>query len=355
MKKLRLVISLFLAMLMAVSFALPAFAASASQAKSGKSYKTVTLLGDSISTGYMIQNDDGTYVDHTHGKRIKASWTSRVAEGVNCVNYNNYSREGSGTNELIRLLDPNFTPDPYFQEVSDAIVRKYFDGEEEFAKMQKQVQIDLKNSDLVFMNCGSNDLFATVMTVIKNLMAGTSDTGASSYRSQMLQKMDESVRKYVAQGEVEKAWATIYQVASILNLGAETVEALTECALRGYMNFQKNWGTLATLVHNANPDAKVVVVSLFNGARGMGALPGTDIGIGAALDVFFQGMNARIVSFNATHHYYTYVDINGVDTAEWPGITELLNFNKLYDYMMLCTHPTKAGHKWIAKKVLKAI
>lgn len=357
MKLTKRILCLLLAMCCLLSMGmLTAFAEStASKAASGKDYKTITLLGDSISTGYMIQKSDGSYVEHTHGKRIKASFPSRVADGVNCTTYNNYSREGSGTNELIRLLDPTFVPDEYFQEVSDAIVRKYFDGEENFAKLQKQVKKDLKKSDLVFLNCGSNDLFATVMTVIKHIQNGDSNNGTAPYRRAALEKLDNTVRTLVAQGELEKAWATIFQVVSILNLGGETVEALVECAARGYLNFQKNWGKLATLVHEANPDATVVVVSLFNGAKGMGALPGTGVGIGAALSPFFDGMNARILSFNAIHHYYIYVDINGVETTEWPSITEMLDLQKLYDYMMLCTHPTKAGHKWIAKKVLKAI
>ena len=356
MKRSFRLLSLLLALIFVLSVsAVPALAKNKSKAASGKDYKTITVLGDSLSTGYMIQKSDGSYVDHTHGKRIKASFPSRVADAVNCTTYNNYSREGSGTNELIRLLDPNFVPDKYFREVSDAIVRKYFDGEENFAKLQKQVQKDLKQSDLIFLNCGSNDLFATVMTVIKHIQNGDSENGTSPYRRAILEKLDKTVSSYVAQGEIGKAWAAIFEVASILNLGTETVEALTECAARGYMNFQKNWGTLATLVHNANPKATVVVVSLFNGARGMGALPGTNVGIGAAMDPFFHGMNARIVSFNAVHNYYKYVDINGVETAEWPPLTEMLDLGKMYDYMMLCTHPTKNGHKWIAKKVLKVI
>ena len=133
------------------------------------------------------------------------------------------------------------------------------------------------------------------------------------------------------------------------------MNAMLECAVRGYLNFQRNWSRVATKVHEINPDATVVVISLFNGTQGLAALPGTNLSLGNALDPVFDSMNARIRSFNAVTHYYTFIDITGVEHAAWPSTPDLLNFNKFYDYMMLCTHPTKDGQKWIAKKVLKAI
>lgn len=348
--------SLLLAICMVCAMVLPAFAAgTASKAKSGKTYQTVTVIGDSLCTGYMIRKADGTYVDHTHGKRIKGSWTSRVAEGVGATTYNNYAREGSGTNEILRLLDKTFVPDDYFTDVSDAIIRKYFDGPEAFAKYQKQVRKDLKKSDLILLNAGSNDLFATVMTVIRKLMENDPTALSGPGVRTTLAELDKTVQKLVGEGQLQEAWATVYSVLATIGLASDAVTAMVECAARGFMNFQKNWPKIAKKIHAINPDAKVVVIGLFNGARGMLAPPGTDMGLGMTMDPLFNGMNANIISTNALFHYYEYVDITGVEHAAWPSALELLNFNKLYDYMMLCTHPTRNGHKWIAKKALKAI
>ena len=356
MKTTRRIGCLLLAFVMLLSMgALTAFAQGASKAASGKTYQTVTLIGDSLMTGYMIQKSDGTYVDHTHGKRIKASWPSRVADAVGATTYNNYAREGSGTNEILRLLDKNYVPDDYFTDVSNAIIRKYFDGPEAFAKYQKQVQVDLKHSDLILLNAGSNDLFATVMTVIRKLMENDPTALSGPGVRTTLAELDKTVQKLVGEGEVQKAWATVYSVLATAGLAADVVSAMTECAARGYLNFQKNWPKVAKKIHAINPDAKVVVIGLFNGARGMLALPGTDIGLGAAMDPLFNGMNANIISTNALSHYYEYIDITGVEHAAWPSALELLDMNKLYGYMMLCTHPTKAGHKWIARKALNVI
>lgn len=354
MKTTKNLLSFLLAICLMLGLSLPAFAATGSAA-SGKTYRTVTVIGDSLATGYMIQKSDGTYVDHTHGKRIRAAWTSRVAEAVGAVEYNNYAREGTGTNEILRLLDPSYEPDEYFRDVSDAIVTKYYDGPEQFAKYQKQIKKDLRASDLVLLNGGSNDLFATVMTSLRKAMAGESQAPLSAEKKAALAKLDETVSALVSAGEVEKAWAAAYQTFSTLNMLEDLMDAVLECAVRGYMNFQRNWGRVATKIHEINPDATVVVISLFNGTQGLGALPGTGLSLGNALDPVFDSMNARIRSFNAVTHYYTFIDITGVEHAAWPSASELLNFNKFYDYMMLCTHPTKNGHKWIAKKVLKAI
>lgn len=355
MKRVKMVLSLVLALCTVVTMAIPSFAARpTSGAKSGKDYKTVTVIGDSLATGYMIQNPDGTYVDHTHGKRIRAAWPSRVADSVNATTFYNYAREGSGTNEILRLLDPEFDPDPYFAEVSDKVVDKYFDGEVEFAKAQKQVRKDIRNSDLILLNGGSNDLFATVNTVLRKLVNNELDSVKSQAKRKVLLQLKETVDRLVAEGQPAKAWATAYQVLSTINMADDAVEALLECATRGYLNFQKNWGQIAKTIHDINPDAQVVVISLYNGVQGLGALPGTNVSLGNALDPVFDGMNARIVSCNAVHNYYRYIDIAKVEHPAWPDLKTMLS-GDMYGYMMLCTHPTRDGHKWIANKVLKAI
>ena len=356
MKNTKRLVCFLAAWLFLVSMALvPANAETPStKAASGKTYRTVTAIGDSLATGYMIKNSDGTYVDHTHGKRIRAAWPSLVADGVNAKKYNNYAREGSGTNEILRLLDPEYEPDAYFKEVSDKIVLKYFDGEENFAIYQKQVRKDLKESDLILLNCGSNDLFATVNTVLRKIMNNETDSVKAKAKRKVLLQLNDTVEQLVEDGQAAKAWATIYQVLSTVNMADDAVEALVECAEKGYLNFQKNWGRVAQTIHEINPDAQVVVIGLFNGVRGLGALPGTDISLGNAMDPIFDGMNARIQSYNAIHHYYHYVDIKKVDHPDWPDLITMLS-GDFYGYMMLCTHPTRDGHKWIAKNVMKAI
>lgn len=347
---------LLMAWLLFVSLTLlPASAkAQSSRAASGKNYRTVTVIGDSLATGYMIENKDGTFVDHTHGKRIRAAWPSLVADGVGTTTFHNYAREGSGTNEILRLLDPDYEPDAYFKEVSDKIVLKYFDGEENFAIYQKQVRQDLKNSDLILLNCGSNDLFATVNTVLRKIMNNETDSVKARAKRKVLLRLKETVDRLVQDGQPAKAWAAVYQVLGTANMADDATEALLECAVRGYMNFQKNWGRVAQTVHDINPNAQVVVIGLFNGVRGLGALPGADISLGHAMDPIFEGMNARIKSFNALHHYYQFIDITGVDHPAWPDLVTMFS-GDFYGYMMLCTHPTRDGHKWIAQKVWKAI
>ena len=180
------------------------------------------------------------------------------------------------------------------------------------------------------------------------------DSVKAQAKRKVLLQLKDTVDALVAEGQFAKAWATIYQVLSTINMADDAVEALLECATRGYLNFQKNWGRIAKTIHDINPDAQVVVISLFNGTQGLGALPGTNISIGNALDPIFNGMNARIVSCNAVHNYYRYIDITKVEHPAWPDVVTMLS-GDFYGYMMLCTHPTRNGHKWIANKVLKAI
>ena len=172
-----------------------------SKAASGRNYRTVTVIGDSLATGFMIQNRDGSYVEHTHGKRIRAAWPSRVADSVNATVYNNYAREGSGTNEILRLLDPDYEPDTYFKEVSDRVIEKYFDGEAAFAMYQKKVRTDIEQSDLILLNCGSNDLFATVNTVFRKLMNNELDSVKAQAKRKVLLQLKDTVDALVAEGQ----------------------------------------------------------------------------------------------------------------------------------------------------------
>ena len=174
----------------------------------------------------------------------------------------------------------------------------------------------------------------------------------------------------------EKLGRSKVAVFGVGGVGGYVAEALARCGVGAFELIDRDqvsvsnlnrqiiatWSTvgmdkteaMARRIHDINPDAQVVVISLFNGTQGLGALPGTNISIGNALDPIFNGMNARIVSCNAVHNYYRYIDITKVEHPAWPDVVTMLS-GDFYGYMMLCTHPTRNGHKWIANKVLKAI
>ena len=61
-----------------------------------------------------------------------------------------------------------------------------------------------------------------------------------------------------------------------------------------------------------------------------------------------------VTTTTAAGFAHSYIDITKVEHPDWPDLKTMLS-GDMYGYMMLCTHPTREGHKWIANKVLKAI
>lgn len=294
--------------LMAGMFVLPSSAKAVTSA-SGKTYKNIVVIGDSICTGFKMKNANGTRVDYTFGARTKGSYPDIVARRVRTKSFVSYAREGSSTNELRMLLDAQFVPDQYFRETSGRVIDMYYGGEQEFHALQKQIHKDLKRADLILLNGGSNDLFATVNTTLKHIMNGE----------------------------------------------AEPVSSILECAYRGSTNFMKNWGPIVEAIRKDNPKAKLVAVGLYNGAEGLTVIPGNVIHIGQALSPIFDSMNEYARAYGLATGAYDFVDIHGVDTEPWPDAIPLLASGEFYDATLICTHPTRKGHKFIAHKILGVI
>ena len=224
-----------------------------------------------------------------------------------------------------------------------------------FAEQQKQVKKDIKKSDIVILSVGANDLFAVALTEANNAMAGTLDTTKSKTKRELIEKTDALVQKYIAKGQFEKAWSTIIATAKTLNMVGDVLDVLSEAFTRGYINYVKNWNTIATKVHKLNPDAKFIVISVFNGMQGMRVIQGMPIGIGNALDPFVNGMNEYTQLYNATRNYYTYIDSTDADRPTWPTITEAFADNQFNAVLMTCTHLTPLGHQQVADKIIDAL
>lgn len=309
MKRIQSLTALLLTLFLMAGLCVLPSSAKAVTSASGKTYRNVVVIGDSICTGFRMKNADGTRVDYTFGARTKGSYPDIVARRIKATSFVSYAREGSSTNELRMLLDDQFVPDPYFRETSGRVIEMYYGGEQAFQALQSQIHKDLKKADLILLNGGSNDLFATVNTTLKHVMNGE----------------------------------------------AEPVSAILECAYRGSTNFMKNWGPIVEAIRKDNPRAELVAVGLYNGAEGLTVIPGNVIHIGQVLSPIFDSMNEYVRVYGRTTGSYQYVDIHGVDTEPWPDAIPLLAGGEFYDTMLICTHPTRKGHKWIAHKILKVI
>ena len=102
MKAMRKTLCAVLALMMLLSIcAVPAFAKG-----SKNTCKTLTVIGDSVATGFCIFEPDGTQVGHaTHGRRIVGAYPDLLCKELGLKDYNNYTREGMSSIEFRRLFD----------------------------------------------------------------------------------------------------------------------------------------------------------------------------------------------------------------------------------------------------------
>ncbi|MBO4383664.1 MAG: hypothetical protein J5847_06185, partial [Clostridia bacterium] len=356
MKTMRKTLSIALALLMLLTVcAVPAFAKTTTKNK----YDKMIVIGDSVATGFCIFEPDGTQVGKaTHGRRIVGSYPDIVCKKLGLKDYYNYTREGLSSIEFRRLFDKTYTPDEEDLVISDSLIEKYAEGAARWEQQKKEIKRDIKKSDLIIVNFGSNDIFAFALRRVYAAMDGTYTTNLDAPKRAALVKADETVQKLLDKGQIYEAWETVFQTALTLDILEATVSVLNKNIYNGAKHFCQNWDPVLDRIHKYNPDAKMVVVSLFNGLEGLyltNDLKVGDIGkvvLGPAIDV----MNIHVKAYNAVHNYYTIVDITDVDHPAWPGALELYqDFDNLSWHLMVNTHPSNQGHKQIAKKVLAVL
>lgn len=344
-----------LALIMTLSIcAIPAFAKTPK-----KTTQTLTIIGDSVATGFCIFEPDGTQVGKaTHGRRIVGAYPDLLCKELGLKDYNNYTREGMSSIEFRRLFDKDYQPNAEDKVISDSLIEKYGEGWDWWVQAQKQVRKDLKQSDLVIVNFGSNDIFAYAMRRVYAAMAGTYTTNLDAKKRAALKQMDRTVTALLNKGAIYEAWEVVFKSAETLDILDATVSVLAKCIHDGAMRFCRNWDPILDEIHAANPDAKVLVVGLFNGLEGLyltNDFKVLDLGkliLGPAIDI----MNSHVRAYNAVHGYYTTVDISGVNTPAFPGALELMkDFDNLSWYLMVNTHPSNEGHVFIKDQLLKAL
>ena len=368
--------SLLLALVMASSAAcLSVFAGSKNN------YKKVTLIGDSIATALRMEyqgegappediryqfryNEDSglwTRTGATHGDWVENSWPAQVVRGVGLDRNDlyNYGREAFSSIEFRRMLDASYSPSAEDLVISEDLYAAYgadIEGHG-LAYQQQKIKKDIKNSDLVLLGMGSNDIFSYALVHYSAALAGTESTPLTAAQKKALYAVNDAVTAMVAKGQFAEAWAKIFEAAAKVNALQQVAVIMVKAVLDGARKFIENWDQIINKIHEYNPDADVYAVSLFNAIEGLYLTDDlTMIDFGQIMKPVFDTMNSHMKLYAKKTGYYTYVDCTKTDHPAWPSILDIVqDTSQLMVYMMLCTHPTYAGQTYMASQVLAAI
>lgn len=326
MKKLRKLLAILTALAMFVSVLTVSMTSFAATTKNVKQYKVYTAFGDSIPAGF----SEPTYAGNSRYNLVQpltrdsyVNWVGKYvgAETVNCC-----ARLGERTHEFRHVLDPSYPTDVISQRY---LPKKDVNGErvideEACAKLRAGYIKLIKQSDLITLNYGGNDSGQPLM-YIKDLLT-----------------WNAGMAEDALDGET-----TLAEFIDIVKNSADNSGKMLECVkclLKAQNDFNENFDYIVKFIHKVNPNATIVAVGLINPLSALDIeTPQGEINIGHFLNIINDANNRYMKSESPYRDYYTFVNVQGVDTF----MSEINT-----DEFMLDPHPTPSGHKEYARRII---
>lgn len=328
----RLIAALVAVLTLTAVLSMSSFAATA---RNVKTYETYTVLGDSVAAGYSHPGYDmnhdynkiewnlvpDTYPDIL-GKAVKAETIHQLAHSgyrttdLRALLYNDYNGDGMSP---LRL--PSINNDARHLNVDQLNV------------LRKAFQDDITNSKLITLNIGINDSTQPLMITMETL---TADVGVLG--NQVAALLDPF--NYVKN--------TLNNINTLV-VDAQFYAALAQAELTSFRMFSENFDAIVSRIHELNPEAKLIVVGLYNASEN-DTIPSGGIGIpiGDIFGSLYANMNNYMQNGSpyASKGYYTFVDT-------W-GISSHMNDPESPMYRG-DNHPTLKGHQQIADRILAVL
>ncbi|MBO7682929.1 MAG: hypothetical protein J6T17_09300, partial [Clostridia bacterium] len=292
------------------------------------------------------------------------SYPSLIAEalGLDDSQWYSFAREGLTTNDVHRILDPNYynVMDDQAKRNSDQAFKTLFgteaQGLNELHTMQAKAQQMLPSADLITIGMGPNDIIFSplfdVLFVLKDAAQG--NTLYANLVGNALKTTVAAIGDY----NVAAAYSSILGVADVIGALPEIVSALMLSIVRGYMAVQQNWEGVVNYIRQYNQHATIACVGGYNATRDLQFADIDMVRIGKGMGVFTTIMNLYWANTCPLRNEYYFVDIRNVDLPTWPTMVEwpgLLSGGGFFGYFMSCSHPTYKGHEQIADAILDTL
>ena len=311
-------------------------------------YKTYTFFGDSIAAGHSLDDynsyangeeksvyqenyDTSSYGD---GHLIKGSYAQYVYDAVGAENVNCLAMSGFSTSSLRYMFDDSYEMDEtttmFLEWTTEG--RYTVDG---YGALKQPYREAVKNSDLITIGVGSNDYlygFIGAFYRIATLMQENSELPSNTFGEKITKKF--------------KQFTSIFTI----------IKYFSDTLKNTYKNLTENWDITINLIRELNPNAKIVVVGIYNPMRDMTLNKDSKIKVGSIANSTIKKVNKFFEKKAKTKDEYTYVDVSDVEVYECFTVEEAAAFDtNFFKKISHVIHPTPAGHKYIADKILEAL
>lgn len=279
-------------------------------------YGTYVLLGDSVASGY----NDVEYV-FSEFTRVENSYSDFVADDLG-VELIPLACPGFRTLELRHMLEEDFpVEDGYLFTGSHT-------SNEEIEAMRPYFQESVANAGLITLGIGGNDFGAYLGWVIADIME--EDGLLTDFVNKAKALLAE---KGVANDTLDK----FLDLADTMGVLPNVVAALPEALNYGISTLFNNWDPMIEDIYALNPDVTLLVIGMF------------DTGVKSEEDV--ANNEKALIKLNIAQAIVDFANGPMIEGAEKYGYTFVDVTGTICDE----THPTVAGHRFIADKILEAL
>ena len=305
----KILLALTAVAMMVVLLTTSAFAYTARTA-SGKKYNTYTCFGDSVASGYALDDYDWEHnYQKTQWKLVKDSYPELIARGAKSSKVYQFSHSAYRTTDLRVLLDRDFKGDSMCgyrlpsvngdeRNVDWAAVESY----------RNEVERAVKKSKLVTVGIGINDASMPALNA--------TETFSDSITAAMSLDLARVVKDVTFYG------------------------ALAEGEINAFRLFSQNFDAIISSIRKYNKTCKIVVIGNYNPAKNYLG------GLGAIMNPIFDNQNNYMQNQCPLRDQYTYVDMTDVKTHMNDPESPMYGAD---------FHPTYNGHRQIAQRVLRAL
>ena len=318
MKTLKRTIAVLLALIL-VSSSFVCFAADSE--KQYCDYKTSVLLGDSLASGFRDYDyimSEFTYVEDSYG--------AYLAKDLGVETYYPMACPGFRTIEMRTMLEDDYVSnDPYLFEAVP-----HHSAEEILAK-KDEFRNAIAEADLITIAIGGNDWGAYLGWVMEDFLEA----------NPLPEEFETALREYLASANVveDNIVKVMVELAQTFNAVDEFLAIMPAAIEYAFANLNANWPIIVEDIYALNPDVTLVAVGMFNTTLSTPEGDPTNVAEPNDLEIMVEQMlidngNKAMVE-NQEKYGYIYVDTTGT--------------------IVETSHPTAAGHRHIADKILEAL
>ena len=342
MKKL---VKRLLAVLMALAMMAPVLStvAFAATPQNVKQYKSYVSLGDSIAAGFSMPD----YLNKRHGKyvidpqRIEGSYPALIADTLKVKNFYPYACPGYRSNELRFLLDNNYEGDYITQKWVATLSHLDSNTLEGMNARRPAYQNAVKTSDVMTLDIGLNDTWLPVMGAIQEIM----------YQGDPAKSVEQMEKDGAeASNDLDSVMKDLSVIMTSPIYAPKLIDATYKILTMS--DYLENYEAIVNRIYELNPNITICALSTYNPFRDWPEAWAAPLKQ-AAQKALYDKMNNQKKEFAQKYgDKFLYIDINDLPPVRHDSFEKVLATGSMG---MWDPHPTEAGHKYIADKVIEAL